>query len=315
MARAFSQALVLCTSFVLANAGCSNSRWRDAYSQEMCREEGDAAIVQCLAKSGGQCGMRMESNFKVGMGRHDMGVKAAPGAGVATTYYLSNNGGMYDKSCTHAWVELDFEIMGNQVGPQSKIWTNMFTGTCQEHWKFITVPFDVSADYHTYSFDITDDSVSWLVDGIAYRTEAIAHHKDVQASAQSSAFGEFCLCVGQELARCWRGHHAVSERSRQARLQHQLLPSARRVQEGSSLDRCGGPRNLSSSGRVCGLCEWTGRLAGMSRQQVLLGRYDMLREERQLRSVQADLHAGDPRGRRSRIQNAVELPEALIAGT
>jgi len=180
-----------------ASAGCANARWTDAYSQERCHLSGDEAVVQCLSKSGDQCGMRMESTFNSGIGLHGMGIKAAPGPGVVTTFYLSNNGGLYDKSCSSPWVELDYEIMGNQVGPKSKIWTNMFTGACQEHWQWITLPFDVSAGYHTYAFNITHDTVSWVVDGVAYRTESIADHSDVSGSASSSSFREFVSVWGK----------------------------------------------------------------------------------------------------------------------
>jgi len=194
--RAFAAVLGAC-ALGHANAGCTNAGWTDAYSPERCHVSGDKAVVQCLDKSGPQCGMRMESTFNSGMGLHSMGIKAAPGPGVVTTFYLSNNGGLYDKSCTEPWVELDYEIMGNQVGPTSRIWTNMFTGTCQEHWEWIEVPFDVSAGYHTYAFDITEDSVSWLVDGEVYRTEPIAQYTDVRGAAQSSAFREFVSVWGK----------------------------------------------------------------------------------------------------------------------
>merc|ERR1712232_331856 len=132
-----------------------------------------------------------------GRGSHAMGVKAAPGAGVATTYYLSNNGGLYDKTKTHPWVELDFEIMGHMAGPTSKIWTNMFTGVAVEHNQWITVPFDVTVGYHTYSFAITDKSIAWLVDGISYRTVDIAAFPDVGHAVASSAFQEFISVWGK----------------------------------------------------------------------------------------------------------------------
>lgn len=193
MLTAFSSACLA----ALARARCANSGWTDAYSPDRCHVNGDTAVVQCLSRSGAECGMRMESTFNSGIGLHTMGIKAAPGPGVVTTFYLSNNGGLYDKSCTNPWVELDYEIMGNQVGPQSRIWTNLFTGTCQEHWQWITVPFDASAGYHTYAFNITQDRIAWVVDGVAYRTESILHYGDVQDSAQSSAFRSFVSVWGK----------------------------------------------------------------------------------------------------------------------
>eukprot|EP00441_Pelagodinium_beii_P047572 CAMPEP_0197622608 /NCGR_PEP_ID=MMETSP1338-20131121/2841_1 /TAXON_ID=43686 ORGANISM="Pelagodinium beii, Strain RCC1491" /NCGR_SAMPLE_ID=MMETSP1338 /ASSEMBLY_ACC=CAM_ASM_000754 /LENGTH=255 /DNA_ID=CAMNT_0043192351 /DNA_START=60 /DNA_END=827 /DNA_ORIENTATION=+ len=176
---------------------CSDANWEVAYSPEHCHVEGDSVIVSCNAASGDQCGTRMSSTFHVGRGSHAMGIKAAPGAGVATTYYLSNNGGLYDKTKTHPWVELDFEIMGHMAGPQSKIWTNMFTDTAVEHNQWITVPFDVTAGYHTYSFDITDSSISWVVDGVTYRKEDISKHPDVKAAVSDSSFQEFASVWGK----------------------------------------------------------------------------------------------------------------------
>mmetsp|Transcript_103900 Transcript_103900/g.334849 ORF Transcript_103900/g.334849 Transcript_103900/m.334849 type:complete len:321 (-) Transcript_103900:460-1422(-) len=196
---------VVCTMVATSRADCSNAQWTQAYSPDACHMEGPTAVVKCLGKSGSQCGTRMESGSNVGIGLHTMTIKAAPGPGVVSTFYMSTNGGLYDKSCTQPWVELDFEIMGNQAGSESKIWTNMLQGTCQEHWAWITVPFDVSADYHTYAFDITTDSISWLVDGVAYRTVATDGFPDAHAAAQSSSFKEFISVWGKSSAEAGEG--------------------------------------------------------------------------------------------------------------
>merc|ERR1712110_582718 len=177
-------------SVVAESASCDNGVWTVAYSPEHCHMEGNAAVVTCAGQTGDQCGTRMSSSFHVGTGIHSMGIKAAPGAGVATTYYLSNNGGLYDKTKTHPWVELDFEIMGHMAGPESKIWTNMFTGVAVEHNQWITVPFDVSKGYHTYAFDISETSIAWVVDGVTYRTVDISDLPDVKQAVSSSAFQE-----------------------------------------------------------------------------------------------------------------------------
>jgi len=167
--------------------------------------EGATAVVKCLGKSGSKCGTRMESSSYVGIGLHTMTIKAAPGPGVVSTFYMSTNGGVYEKSCTQPWVELDFEIMGNQVGAETKIWTNMLQGTCQENWAWITVPFDVSADYHTYAFIITAGSISWMVDGVAYRTVATDSFPDVRTAAQSGLFREFISVWGKSSAEAGEG--------------------------------------------------------------------------------------------------------------
>jgi len=140
-----------------------------------------------------------------------MEIKAAPGAGVATTFYLSNNGGLYDKTKTHPWVELDFEIMGHMAGPQSNISTNMFTGIAVEHNQWITVPFDVTAGYHTFAFEITDTNVSWIVDGKTYRTEDITGFPDVQQSAMTSAFQEFASVWGKSSSEPFKSTPAFQE--------------------------------------------------------------------------------------------------------
>jgi len=192
-------------------AGCEDGNWAVAYSPEHCHMEGNAAIVSCNAKSGDQCGTRFSSNFHVGQGSHAMEIKAAPGSGVATTFYLSNNGGLYDKTKTHPWVELDFEIMGHMAGPQSKIWTNMFTGIAVEHNQWITVPFDVTAGYHTFAFEITDASISWIVDGETYRKEDITRFSDVQQSVRTSAFQEFASVWGKSSSEPGEGIAAFRE--------------------------------------------------------------------------------------------------------
>eukprot|EP00440_Ansanella_granifera_P073224 gb/GFBE01079458.1/.p1 GENE.gb/GFBE01079458.1/~~gb/GFBE01079458.1/.p1 ORF type:complete len:307 (+),score=54.45 gb/GFBE01079458.1/:1-921(+) len=182
----------------LSHASCSRGAWTIAYSPDHCHRQGDALIVSCNDKVGSQCGTRLSSSAFVGAGTHSVGIKAAPGAGVATTFYLSNNGGLYDKTRTHPWVELDFEIMGNMAGPSSsKIWTNMFTGIAVEHNQWITVPFDVTADYHTFAFVLDETSVSWTVDGVTYRKEDITMLGDVASSIRSSKLQEFVSVWGK----------------------------------------------------------------------------------------------------------------------
>jgi len=199
MACSILSAVVAGVLVVAADAGdCATSKWGVAYAAELCRMEGDAAVVQCAARAESQCGTRMESSSRVGHGTHEMIIKAAGGSGVVTSYYLSNNGGVYDESCSKPWVELDFEIMGHLAGPESKIWSNMLRGTCQEKAEWITVPFDVTADFHTYAFELKDDSVSFLVDGHPYRTvKTSGWAADVQATARNNGFQEFISLWGK----------------------------------------------------------------------------------------------------------------------
>eukprot|EP00439_Symbiodinium_sp_Y106_P072231 s574_g13.t1 len=179
---------------------CNAGGWAVAYSAQRCHMSNGVRRISCDGPSMHQCGTRLSAphNF-VGRGYHSVRIKAAPGPGVVTTFYLSNNGGLYDKTKTHPWVELDFEIMGNMAGPggQSRIWTNMFTGIAVEHNQWIIVPFDVTQDYHEYGFDLGDNSISFKVDGVAYRTTDIQNYDDVRASIWSTNFQEFVSVWGQ----------------------------------------------------------------------------------------------------------------------
>jgi len=126
-----------------------------------------------------------------------MTIKAAPGSGVASTFYMSNHGGVLDQ--INPRVELEFAVMGKSAGAQSTdIWTSMWTGVAVEHSKWITVPFDATAGFHTYSFDISDESLAWVVDGVTYRKEDLAAYPDVVTAMQSSAFQEFVSVWGQD---------------------------------------------------------------------------------------------------------------------
>eukprot|EP00931_Biecheleriopsis_adriatica_P123501 TRINITY_DN9854_c0_g1_i1.p1 TRINITY_DN9854_c0_g1~~TRINITY_DN9854_c0_g1_i1.p1 ORF type:complete len:268 (-),score=53.67 TRINITY_DN9854_c0_g1_i1:83-817(-) len=188
--------LALVSLATVASANCSNGAWKDDYSGDRCYLSGPDAVVACN-KKGSDCGMRMSSKFRVGRGMHSMSIKAAPGPGVASTFYLSNNGGVLDE--VNPRVELEFAVMGKSAGAQSTdIWTDMWTGVAVEHSKWITVPFDATAGFHTYSFDISDTSVAWLVDGVTYRKEDLAAFPDVVTAAQSSSFQEFASVWGQD---------------------------------------------------------------------------------------------------------------------
>eukprot|EP00441_Pelagodinium_beii_P035113 CAMPEP_0197628326 /NCGR_PEP_ID=MMETSP1338-20131121/6677_1 /TAXON_ID=43686 ORGANISM="Pelagodinium beii, Strain RCC1491" /NCGR_SAMPLE_ID=MMETSP1338 /ASSEMBLY_ACC=CAM_ASM_000754 /LENGTH=260 /DNA_ID=CAMNT_0043199287 /DNA_START=539 /DNA_END=1322 /DNA_ORIENTATION=+ len=188
--------LTLLALAAVAHADCSNNAWTDDYSEDRCYLSGPDAVVACN-KKGSECGMRMSSNFRVGTGLHSMSIKAAPGSGVASTFYLSNHGGVLDPIKPR--VEMEFAIMGNSAGAGStNIWTDLWTGVADEHSKWITVPFDVTAGFHTYSFEISDTSLAWLVDGVTYRKEDLAAFHDVVTAIRSSALQEFASVWGQD---------------------------------------------------------------------------------------------------------------------
>mmetsp|Transcript_94287 Transcript_94287/g.224509 ORF Transcript_94287/g.224509 Transcript_94287/m.224509 type:complete len:254 (-) Transcript_94287:173-934(-) len=176
---------------------CDGSGWTVAYSANHCRKSGSVREISCAGPSAQQCGTRLSSSHFVGRGYHGIRIKAANGPGIVSTFYLSNNGGLYDKTKTHPWVELDFEIMGNMAGGHSRIWTNMFTDIAVEHNQWITVPFDVAGDFHEYGFELSENSVAFKVDGVAYRTADITNHPDVRAAIWSSSLQEFVSVWGK----------------------------------------------------------------------------------------------------------------------
>jgi len=80
-----------------------------------------------------------------------------------------------------------------------------------EHHQWITVPFDVTADYHTYTFAVTDHSIAWMVDGVSYRTVDLTDFSDVQQAIASSAFQEFISVWGKSASELGEGILAFRE--------------------------------------------------------------------------------------------------------
>lgn len=176
---------------------CDGGGWTVAYSANHCQRHGNVRQISCTGASSSLCGTRLSSSHFVGRGYHSIRLKAAGGPGVVSTFYLSNNGGLYDKTKTHPWVELDFEIMGNTAGGHSRIWTNMFTDIAVEHNDWITVPFDVTAAVHEYGFELSDNFIAFKVGGIAYRTVDIRNHQDVKSAIWSSSLQQFISVWGK----------------------------------------------------------------------------------------------------------------------
>ncbi len=63
--------------------------------------------------------------------------------------------------------EIDFEILGKDpTKVQVNYWTNGV-----EHPVTLDLGFDASAEYHTYAFAWSSNSITWYVDGVAVHTE------------------------------------------------------------------------------------------------------------------------------------------------
>jgi endo-1,3-1,4-beta-glycanase ExoK len=94
-------------------------------------------------------------------GRFEARVRYAPGEGVVSSFFLWKDG----SSATTSWNELDFEKINGTCRMQTNIWTAKGTQSAQIH----TPPFDLCAEYHTYTMEWTPDYISWLVDGTQLR--------------------------------------------------------------------------------------------------------------------------------------------------
>jgi len=145
------------------------------------------------------CGMRLEfSGNSFGKGLWSQVIQAAPGKGTVTTFYLSNNGGMF--SYTNPWNEIDFEIFGATASDGgSQVWTNIFTGFKDEHPQVITVPFN-TLGFHTYTIKVDRYIVQWIVDGRVYRTFNVAGHGDLQYTVDNYKFRPYLSLWGSTWA-------------------------------------------------------------------------------------------------------------------
>jgi len=180
-----------------ASAVCNTGDWVEEYGGERCWILSDEIVMSCNSKfSGADCGMRLRSVQHMGRGVHSVKLKAAPGAGVSSNFYLATYNFFNDR--TKPWCEIDFELLGMRCTPQgTQIWTNFLTGQGTEHSKEILVPFDASADFHTYTIDTSNNLVKWLVDGIVYRAEDVSFAPDMVNTINSWQFGAFLSLWGR----------------------------------------------------------------------------------------------------------------------
>ncbi|KAI5080935.1 hypothetical protein GOP47_0004118 [Adiantum capillus-veneris] len=96
-------------------------------------------------------------------GNIDMQIKLVPGdsAGTVTAYYLSSDGAQHD--------ELDFEFLGNLSGQPYVLQTNVFSAGVGGREQRITLWFDPTQNFHTYSVNWSAKRVVFLVDGVPIR--------------------------------------------------------------------------------------------------------------------------------------------------
>jgi beta-glucanase (GH16 family) len=84
---------------------------------------------------------------------------------MVTAFYLSTGEG------TPAQTEADFEFLGKDPRGMQ---TNFFERGVGGHEKWTHLNFDTSADTHTYTFDVSESAITWLVDGVAVRVERLS---------------------------------------------------------------------------------------------------------------------------------------------
>ena len=119
--------LYICKAF----ASCNGSKWQIDYDAKECTLSNGEYQIKCQSpKFTSNCGMRLSSRARLGKGTYSAMIKAAPGDGINTAFYLFSYGRDNDKS--YAWNEIDIEILGKQIqtNGNTSIWTNVWTGYC-----------------------------------------------------------------------------------------------------------------------------------------------------------------------------------------
>ncbi|KAJ7284263.1 hypothetical protein O6H91_02G147300 [Diphasiastrum complanatum] len=93
-----------------------------------------------------------------------MQIKLIPGnsAGTVTAYYMSSQSANRD--------ELDFEFLGNVPGESYILQTNVFTNGIGNREQRMSLWFDPTTDFHTYSFFWNQHQILFLVDNIPIRS-------------------------------------------------------------------------------------------------------------------------------------------------
>jgi hypothetical protein len=112
-----------------------------------------------MAVSSSNKGPYMQSDWYMMFGRVDVTMKAAPGAGVVSSFILQSD----DLD------EIDLEWVGSDPTTfQTNFFGKGFTGNYDRGETYETV--DAVADFHTYSIDWTAERIQWIIDGQVLRT-------------------------------------------------------------------------------------------------------------------------------------------------
>ncbi len=115
-----------------------------------------------------------------GYGRFEARARFAAGDGVISSFFLWKDG---SETTGTFWNELDFE----KVGADCHVETNaIFGNPTTYHSTKHALQADLCGTYHTYAYEWTPDTITWLVDGAPIRTETGATAQAFAANASSS---------------------------------------------------------------------------------------------------------------------------------
>lgn len=173
--------------------------WPTDQCQQVAAGELDFACLTGGDTNQQHCGARVSSNGGHGAGEYSATIRAAPGDGMATTFYLMSGDLGPDFARDVPWTEVDFEILTKQDsdGSSTRAWTNMFVGMGTNAPEWITLPFSASGGYHEYTIDIGCCTMALVVDGHAYRTEDISYFPDMRRELNESTMKTHLSLWGQ----------------------------------------------------------------------------------------------------------------------
>eukprot|EP00483_Globobulimina_turgida_P010907 UN10928 len=190
---------------------CSGNGWSVNYNGNECSLSGGEYTISCPDKNNLQsCGSRLDNSARIGAGHYTAQIRAAPGDGTDTDWYLFTYGQNNDKN--KPWNEIDIEILGNQInGGTTKLWTNVWSGQGTQHGEYVTLNFDASAAYHTYEIQVEPSpsaTIYWIIDGQVKRYFYYGGYSDIVSTVNNKNFQmELSLWGGDG---SWSGMGALS---------------------------------------------------------------------------------------------------------
>lgn len=162
------------------------------YARDQCFMQKDGTmLVNCAEQDPSNCGVGASSHKKSGKGIYSISLQAAAGDGIATSFYLYTFG--QNESKEEDWNSITMTVFGSLCSAnKSKVLTQYAAGEFVanakpefrklEHQKFVEVPFDACADWHTYTIDVNDTLISWMVDETTVREQDMTHYSDMVKS-------------------------------------------------------------------------------------------------------------------------------------